>query len=197
MVNCFEVVPTDSKQVLAGTVNREKTMSLCHRFEPSHWPLLFTSVLMGDFCPIVFVLACSMDQGREDVPMCSRINSKLVGDQLPGCLSLMFQGPTKEAFSGSTLSRLGDQNIDQVSSLIDGPPKIEALTTDGDEEFIDMPDVAQSSLFPTQSSGAGWSEFLTPVSDRLVGDKHSSLRSASKSSRSGKLRVNRWYSQTA
>ena len=30
MVNCFEVVPTDWKQVLDGTVNREKTLSLCH-----------------------------------------------------------------------------------------------------------------------------------------------------------------------
>ena len=152
---------------------------------------------MGDFCPIVFVLACSMDHGREDVPMCSRITPKLVGDQLPGCLSLMFQGLTKEAFSGSTISAFGDQNIDHVSILIDGPPQIEALTLDGDEEFIDVPDVAESSPFPTQSSGVGRSEFLTPVSNRLIGDKDSSLRSESKSSTSRKLRVNRWYSQTA
>ena len=131
---------------------------------------------MGDFSPIVFVLACSMDHGREDVPMCSRITPKLVGDQLPGCLSLMFQGPTKEAFSGSMISPLGDQNIDHVSILIDGPPKIEALTLDGDEEFINVPDVAESSLFPTQSSGVGRSEFLTPVSDCFVGDQDSSLR---------------------
>ncbi len=130
---------------------------------------------MGDFCPIVFVWACSMDHGREDVPMCSRITPKLVCDQLPGCLSLMFQGPTKEAFSGSTISTLGNQNIDHVSILIDGPPKIEALTLDGDEEFIDVPDVAESSLFPTQSSGVGRSEFLTPVSDCFVGDKDPSL----------------------
>jgi len=121
-------------------------------------------------------LTCSMDHGREDVPMCSRITLKLVGDQLPGCLSLMFQGLTKEAFSDSTISALGNQNIDHVSVLIDGPPKIEALTTDGDEEFIDVPDIAESSLFPTQSSGVGGSEFLTPVSDRFVGDKDSSLR---------------------
>ncbi len=117
---------------------------------------------MGDFCPIVFVLACSMDHGREDVPMCSRITPKLVGDQLPGCLSLMFQGPTKEAFSGSTISTLGDQNIDHLSILIDGPPKIAALTLDGDEKFIDVPDVAQSSLFSPQSSGIGRSEVPTP-----------------------------------
>lgn len=101
---------------------------------------------MGDFCPIVFVLTCSMDHRREDVPMCSRITPKLVGDQLPGCLSLMFQGPTKEAFSGSTISTLGNQNIDHVSILIDGSPQIEALTLDGDEGFIDVPDVAESSL---------------------------------------------------
>ena len=130
---------------------------------------------MGDFSPVVLVLTGSMDNGRKDLPMCSRITPKLVGDQLPGCLSLMFQGPTKEAFSGSTISTLGDQNIDHVSILIDGPPKIEALTLDGDEEFIDVPDVAESSLFPTQSSGVGRSEFLTPVSDRFVGDKDSSL----------------------
>ncbi len=88
----------------------------------------------------------------------------------------MFQGPAKEAFSGSMISTLGNQNIDHVSILIDGPPKIEALTLDGDEEFIDMPGVAESALFPTQSSGVRRSEFLTPVSDRFIGDKDSSLR---------------------
>ena len=77
--------------------------------------------------------------------MCSPITPQLVGDQLPGCLSLLFQGLTKEAFSGSTISAFGDQNIDHVSILIDGPPQIEALTLDGDEEFIDVPDVAESS----------------------------------------------------
>ncbi len=50
------------------------------------------------------------------------------------------------------------------------------LTSDLTEEFIDMPGVAKSALFPTQSAGIGRSEFLTPVSDRFVGDKDSSLR---------------------
>ncbi len=49
------------------------------------------------------------------------------------------------------------------------------LTSDLNEEFIDVPDVAESSLFPTQSAGVGRSEFLTPVSDRFIGDKDSSL----------------------
>ena len=130
---------------------------------------------MGDFGPIVFVLACSMDHRREDVPMCCPVILQLVGDQLPRCLSLLFQDLTKEALSDSAISPLGDQNIDHVSILIDSPPQIEALTLDGDEEFIDVPDVAESFLFPTQCSGVGRSEFLTPISDRFVGDKDSSL----------------------
>jgi len=87
----------------------------------------------------------------------------------------MFQHLTKEALSGSTISTLGNHHIDHVSILIDGSPQIEALTLEGDKEFIDVPDVAESSLFPTQSSGVGRSEFLTPLSDRFVGDKDSSL----------------------
>ena len=90
-------------------------------------------------------------------------------------MSLLFQGIAKEARSGSTIPTLGDQNIDHVSILIDGSLEIEPLTLDSAEEFIDVPDVAESSLFPTQSSGVGRSEFLTPVSDRFVGDNDASL----------------------
>ena len=83
-------------------VNCEKTLSRGHGFEPPHLPLLFTSVLMGDSSPVVLVLTGPMDNGRKNLPMCSRITPKLVGDQLPGCCSLMSQGPTKEAFGGLT-----------------------------------------------------------------------------------------------
>jgi len=38
-----------------------------------------------------------------------------------------------------------------------------------------MPDIAESALFSTQGAGVGRPEFLTPVSDRFVGDKNSSL----------------------
>ncbi len=130
---------------------------------------------MGDFYPIVFVLTCSMYNGRKDLPMCSRITPKFVGDQLPGRLSLMFQGPTKEAFRGSTISTLGNQNIDHISILIDCPPKIEALILDGDEEFIDVPGVAEPPLLPPQISSIGRTELQTPIPNSLVRNKDPSL----------------------
>jgi hypothetical protein len=77
---------------------------------------------MGHFSPVFLVLTGAMDNRRKDLPMCSRITPKLVSDQLPGWLSLMFQGPTKEALSGYPVPPLGDQNIDYVSILIDCSP---------------------------------------------------------------------------
>ena len=130
---------------------------------------------MRDFCPVVLALTGAMDHGGEDLSMCSRITPKLIGDQLPGYLSLMFQSPTEEALSRSANSTLGDQNIDHVSILIDGPPMIEALALDGDEEFIDVPDVAEPSLFSAQSSSIGRTELLTPISDSLVRNNDSPL----------------------
>ncbi len=50
------------------------------------------------------------------------------------------------------------------------------LTSDLNEEFIDVPDIAEPPLPPLQISRIGRTEFSTPVSDRFIGDKDSSLR---------------------
>ena len=88
----------------------------------------------------------------------------------------MFQRLTKKAFSGSTISTFGDQNVNHVSILIDCSPQVVALASDLNEQFIDVPDVPKSSPLPSQSAGIGRSKLPTPVSDRLVGDQDSSLR---------------------
>ena len=88
----------------------------------------------------------------------------------------MSQHLTKEAFSGFPISSASYKNIDYVSILIDCSPQVVALTLDGDEEFIDVPDVAEPPLPPPQISSIGRTEFSTPVSDCFVGDKDSALR---------------------
>ena len=145
-MNGLQMMTTDSKQVLNRTVDREKTLSLYYRLEPSPLAFFLTRWLMRGFSPVVLVLTGAMHNGRKDLPMCCPVTPQLVGNQLPGCSSLLFQGLTKEAFSSSTISALGDQNIDHVSILIDGSPQIEVLALDGDEEFIDVPDIAEPAL---------------------------------------------------
>ena len=174
-MNGLQMMPTDSKQVLNRTLDREKTLCMFYRFEPSHLAFFLTRWLMQDFSPVVFVLTGAMHNGRKDLPMCCRITPQLVGDQLPGCSSLLFQGLTKEAFSGATISALGDQNIDYVSILIDGSPQIEVLALDGDEEFIDMPEIAEPTLFLPQLACIGRTKLQTPIPNCLLRNKDASL----------------------
>jgi hypothetical protein len=50
---------------------------------------------------------------------------------------------------GSTVSSFRHENIHDVPILIHGPPQVVALAPDGDEHFIDVPDVPELPLFPT------------------------------------------------
>ncbi len=131
---------------------------------------------MRGFRPVVLVLTGAMLNGRKDFPMCCPITPQLVGDQLPGWLSLMLQHLTEEARSRSTISALGDQNIDHVSILTDGSPQIEVLALDSDEEFIDVPDVAEPPLLPSQISSISQTELQTPIPNSLVRNDAASRR---------------------
>ena len=57
----------------------------------------------------------------------------------------MFQHLTKEAFGGSTISTSRDENVNYISTLINCPPQVMSLAADRDEEFVNVPGVAQSS----------------------------------------------------
>ena len=59
-MDCFEMVPANSEQILNLTVDSKESLSLLDRLEPSHLPLLFPGMLMGDFSSVVFILTRSM-----------------------------------------------------------------------------------------------------------------------------------------
>ena len=40
-MDCFEMVPANSEQILNLTVDSKESLSLLDRLEPSHLPLLF------------------------------------------------------------------------------------------------------------------------------------------------------------
>jgi len=107
--------------------------------------------------------------------MSGRIAAKLVGHELPGWFLLMLQGLTKEPFSSSVISLLGHQNIDHVPVLIDRSPQITTLTSDRQEQFGNIPDVAQSSPLSSQRAGIVGAKLVAPSPNRLIGDDDTSL----------------------
>ena len=104
--------------------------------------------------------------------MGSPVAAKLVGYESSRYPALTFQQFAEEALSRSTVSAALDQDVDRIAVLIHGSPQVVALTLDRDEEFIQVPGVAQTTL---QGSSVSRAEFATPLPNRLVGDNDTAL----------------------
>ena len=68
-----------------------------------------------------------------------------------------------------------DENVDHITVLIDRAPQILALSVDRDEEFVQMPRVAESALTTLQAARVLDSEFHRPLSDRFIGHVDTAL----------------------
>ncbi len=136
-----------------------------------------------------------MGDGWEDLSVGGRIASKFVGNELPGWPPLVLQNLAKEAFGGSLVSTACDQDIEDIAVLVHRSPKIMTFAADCDEHFVHVPDVAQSTLSSPQSTGVFGSKFPAPGSNGFVGYGDATLRE--KVLDISKVRVKRWYNQTA
>ena len=110
-----------------------------------------------------------MVDGGKDLSVDGRIASKLVGHELPRRPTLLFQYLAKEALGGPLVSAAGDQDVEDITVLIHGSPKIMTLSANGDEYFVHVPDVIESALSLAQSAGVFGSKLSAPGSNGFVG----------------------------
>ena len=123
------------------------------------------------------------------------VAAQLVGHQTRWLLSLTLQEFPNESPSRAPVPAGLDEEVDQVTVLIDGAPQILALTVDRDEDFVQEPRIAESPLTPLQPPSIVGTDF--PHHWRMVSYDTRMPRSASKSSTSRKLRQYLWYNHTA
>ena len=100
--------------------------------------------------------------------MSGRIAPQLIRNQLPRRRTLSPQQFAKEPPRSLFVSSLRHQNVENIAVLIDGALQIPLLSLDLDEDFIDMPDVPQSTLFLSEPSSVFRSELQTPETDGFV-----------------------------
>ena len=155
----------------------------------------FSRVLMRDFSPIVLVLASSMGHQWKHFSVGCRITSQFVGDECERWLSLVFQDLPKEAFGGFSVPLACDQNIEYVTILIHNSPKIMPSAADCDKQLVHVPDSPSRPCRRRSVRAYAGPNFWHQ--DRIASYDTDTPRSASRSSTSRKLRVKRWYSQTA
>ena len=67
------------------------------------------------------------------------VAGKLVGDQHPRRVTLMFEECAKEPGRSLSVPPSLDQNVEHVPALIDCPPQVFLYATDLDEHFVEVP----------------------------------------------------------
>jgi len=83
-------MPPDPKEIQDDSVDRQESLCLSGRFEPSHLSFTLSGWLVRDFSPIVGISAGVVEDGRHHSSMRCAVAPQLVGHQPPRFASLAF-----------------------------------------------------------------------------------------------------------
>ena len=139
-------VTANVEKVADESVHGQESLRLPGRFEPSHLSLALPCGLVGDFGAIVLVSVRARGDGRHDRSVRSPVAAQLVGDHSHGLTLLVLQQLTKKACGCPAVATRLDEDIEDVAIVIDGTPEIVSPSLDGDEDLVEVPDVAQPAL---------------------------------------------------
>jgi hypothetical protein len=131
---------------------------------------------MRNFGPIVGILLGIVGNAWQDRSTGSSIALQLVGDDPKWSLALTAQQSAKKPLGCTLIAARLQQNVDDITILVHGPPKILLLAVDSDEKFVQIPGITEASLFLLKTSGIVGSEFRAPLPDGFVRNNDSSFR---------------------
>ena len=86
-----------------------------------------------------------------------------------------MQQSSKESFRGVLITVQLYKDVDHVAVLIHGTPEILLPAVDSNEDFVQVPNIAEAALMPLQFSGIVRTELLTPQSNRFIRDDDSAF----------------------
>jgi hypothetical protein len=89
--------------------------------------------------------------------------------------ALTAQQSAKEPLGCTLIAARLQQNINDITILIHGTPKILLLAVDSDEEFVQILGITEAALFLLKTSGLVGSEFPPPLSDGFVRNNDSAF----------------------
>ena len=139
-------VTANAEEVADESMHGDESLCLPGRCDPAHVALALPCGLVGDVGAIVLVSVRAMGDGRHDRSGRSPVAAQRVGDHPPRRTLLALQQLAEQACSRPTVATRLDEDIDDVPILIDGTPAIAPLSLDGDEDLVQVPDVAPPAL---------------------------------------------------
>jgi hypothetical protein len=136
VVNSSEQVADDTKEILDGSVHREKPLRVGSRFESAHLTLPLPGRLVRDFRPIVRELVRAVDRRRHHGAAGGWVTAQFVGDQSSRDAALSFQQLPEEAEGGPPVAPRLHEDIDDVAVLVHGTPQTLPPSLEPQEQLV-------------------------------------------------------------
>ena len=127
---------------------------------------------MGGLGPIVGILLGIVGNIWQDRSTGSTIAFQLVGDDPAWLLALTAQQSAKEPLGCTLIAARLQENIDDITVLIHGTPKILLMTVNSDEKLIQVPSIPETTLLLLETPSKVGSEFPAPSPDGFIGNNN-------------------------
>lgn len=175
MVRRPEPMPSHPKEIPDEAVHRHEALRLSGGLEPAHLALPLARRLVGQFGPIVLVLRRVVHDCRHHAPVGRGVAAQLVRDQPAWRTALSFQQLPKEAFRRMAITPGLHEDVDHIAVVIDRAPEVLLAPSNGNEQLVKVPRVAEASLPTPQLARIGRPERAAPLANRFVGDDDARL----------------------
>jgi hypothetical protein len=124
---------------------------------------------------IVGILLRIVGNDRQVRSLRSTIAFQFVRDDAERFRALTSHQSAKESLGCMLIAARLQQNIDDITVLIHGTPKILLQALDFHEDFVQIPGIAEATLPPLQLSSIVGTELLTPMSNGFIRDDNAAF----------------------
>src|SRR5262250_3744534 len=164
-------MPSGSKVLGDRTIGRQEALRMTCGLKPLHTALALTCRPMGVLTPIIEIAALTVLYAREHLALRRAIAFEFIGDDHAWHVEQAFEELAEELLGRALIASALHENVEYVVVLIDSAPQVMPLTTDCQEDLVQIPFVARLRTPPSQPIGVVLPKLATPLANGFVGHR--------------------------
>ena len=167
---CANEMASEIEKVLCRGVYGEEPLRERWRLEPSHCPFPQSCLLVGALDPIVGIARDVTERFGHYVSVRYVVAREFVGNDAARPVPGSLENPPEEPFRCGRVAFFGEVDVDDLTVLVDGSPKVAPDATDSDEDFVDEAGIPETRMRAPQALSVPWTELLTSCANGFVAD---------------------------
>lgn len=141
------------EEIADGGEDGDEPLQASRRSKALHRPLASSQRQVRVLGPVVEALVRAMFGRWHDLAPGGGIGAELVGNHAPGRTALLLKETRQQALCRLGVASRLDDFIEDISVLIDRPPQPMLFAADGDDDLVEVPDIAAARSLALEAAG--------------------------------------------